>query len=780
MLCLFISNNIYAARYSSANVAQLNIAQTINPGTVSHPIVRLNILGTGASTTQTWSVNSVNVQLTNPSIYDKVSILYAINSTTISNASFISSIDNPGALVQFQNLNSFATFSGATSGTISFFIVVDVKSNIVCDSSIIDALIPINGINIFGGGGGLKTPSPNDPIGSGAVATSVTPTISITSNATSICRGQQINFSSLTSNAGNSPSYTWILNNDSVSNLSNYSSSNFNNGDSIKCILTSSNVCAVPKNITSNTTYITILEPPLSSLNLIGKQSVCSPNNSFTLKATANQNPISYQWKKDNVVIPGAIIDSLVTTVSGNYNIKITNTITGCFSESALTTVAFGANPSVSASTTSNLYCPSTSINLIALNTTNYNRSFSNSSTLSIPDFNINGVNSTISVNGLPIEMSNVKIAVTINATHNWNSDLEFYLMRPNGNLSTGYGATLYNTIAGESIVLAADVGDGGKNFSNLTLTDSAQLSINALSGVNMSNISGNYKPISPLSSLSGNPNGTWTLKVCDDESVDIGSLTGWSIKFTINDSTTYTWTSTPSGFQSSNKNPTVPTITSITNFNLVAIDNHSGCSKSSSVTIYIDSIKPIINCNSALVFLNNFGIATLSLASINNGSYDNCELALSTSKSVFDTSNIGLNQVYLRGMDATGNMDSCLAAVNVVNNFTMCVLNIKLFLQGFYINNQLMRASLYNNGLSLDPSDVDSIEVILHYPNAPFNAITSKKAILKSNGELLIQFPLSFIGTNCIVGIKHRSSIKTYYKYPVVLKQFNTFNFTN
>jgi hypothetical protein len=129
--------------------------------------------------------------------------------------------------------------------------------------------------------------------------------------------------------------------------------------------------------------------------------------------------------------------------------------------------------------------------------------------------------------------------------------------------------------------------------------------------------------------------------------------------------------------------------------------------------------------------------------------------------------------------MDATGNIDSCLANVNVVNNFTTCVLNLKFILQGFYTSNQQMRAYLYNTGVSTDPRDVDSIEVILQNPNPPFNIITIEKGILKTNGELLVHLPLSFIETTCIVAIKHRSSIKTYFKYPVTLKQFNTFDFS-
>ena len=84
-----------------------------------------------------------------------------------------------------------------------------------------------------------------------------------------------------------------------------------------------------------------------------------------------------------------------------------------------------------------------------------------------------------------------------------------------------------------------------------------------------------------------------------------------------------------------------------------------------STVTV-IDSIKPTMLCKNATIDLNSAGQATLTVANVDNGSFDNCNLTLSLSQTLFTCANLGNNLVTLTGTDNAGNTSSCTATVTV------------------------------------------------------------------------------------------------------------------
>lgn len=72
----------------------------------------------------------------------------------------------------------------------------------------------------------------------------VAPTVAISSTTAAVCPGTAITFSVGTvTNGGTSPSYTWYLNNNSVSSGTSYTLSNPANNDSVKVMLTSNYYC---------------------------------------------------------------------------------------------------------------------------------------------------------------------------------------------------------------------------------------------------------------------------------------------------------------------------------------------------------------------------------------------------------------------------------------------------------------------------------------------------------------------------------------------------------
>jgi uncharacterized repeat protein (TIGR01451 family) len=81
-----------------------------------------------------------------------------------------------------------------------------------------------------------------------------------------------------------------------------------------------------------------------------------------------------------------------------------------------------------------------------------------------------------------------------------------------------------------------------------------------------------------------------------------------------------------------------------------------------------IDPIAPVARCKPASISIGANGVAILTAAMVNDGSYDsNCSLeTLTVSPSTFDCSNLGVNNVTLTVTDKYGNSASCTTTVTV------------------------------------------------------------------------------------------------------------------
>ena len=142
---------------------------------------------------------------------------------------------------------------------------------------------------------------------------------------------------------------------------------------------------------------------------------------------------------------------------------------------------------------------------------------------IAIPD-NGCGSNSyaehTIAVNGSGT-IADVDVFVK-SITHTYDSDLNIYVRGPDGtqvDLSTGNGGS-------------------GANYVNTVFDDEAATAITAGSAP----FTGRYKPEGSLSAFDGkDPNGNWTLRVCDGASADTGTLNGWGLTLTLQSPLTQT-----------------------------------------------------------------------------------------------------------------------------------------------------------------------------------------------------------------------------------------------
>lgn len=82
---------------------------------------------------------------------------------------------------------------------------------------------------------------------------------------------------------------------------------------------------------------------------------------------------------------------------------------------------------------------------------------------------------------------------------------------------------------------------------------------------------------------------------------------------------------------------------------------------------IVTDDLAPVAICNNTTILLNEAGQAELQISDIDGGSFDNCELSnISISTSLFDCSDIGVQNIVLSLMDESGNSSHCTAMVTV------------------------------------------------------------------------------------------------------------------
>jgi hypothetical protein len=127
------------------------------------------------------------------------------------------------------------------------------------------------------------------------------------------------------------------------------------------------------------------------------------------------------------------------------------------------------------------------------------------------------------------------------------------------------------------------------------------------------------------------------------------------------------------------------------------------------------------------------------------------------------------------------GSSPTCVTTSTGIFNVIYGInLHVDVFIQGFYLGSGVMTPVLYNNGISTDPNDVDSIRIELHEAVMPYGLVATANGILKTNGDLDVEFPPTLLNGDYYIVIKHRNTIETWSKYPVQLVNPTTYDFTH
>ena len=103
----------------------------------------------------------------------------------------------------------------------------------------------------------------------------------------------------------------------------------------------------------------------------------------------------------------------------------------------------------------------------------------------------------------------------------------------------------------------------------------------------------------------------------------------------------------------------------------LFTVQDQSGNSHAANLVVEVrDTIKPIAVVQNVTATLNNNGQVTVTAAQVNNGSSDNCgNTTFTLSKTSFDCTNLGANDVVLTVTDGSGNNTRANATITVVDN---------------------------------------------------------------------------------------------------------------
>ncbi len=131
----------------------------------------------------------------------------------------------------------------------------------------------------------------------------------------------------------------------------------------------------------------------------------------------------------------------------------------------------------------------------------------------------------------------------------------------------------------------------------------------------------------------------------------------------------------------------------------VTATDQKGNATTSTCTVTVLDTIKPTLVLQSVNLYLNANGTVSLNPALANKGNFDNCSITQFTaSKTQFNCADLGSNSITFTAEDASGNIQSAVQTVNVLDTFSpkLSYKNILLYLNS-------------SGSASITPSDIDN-----------------------------------------------------------------------
>jgi hypothetical protein len=117
-------------------------------------------------------------------------------------------------------------------------------------------------------------------------------------------------------------------------------------------------------------------------------------------------------------------------------------------------------------------------------------------------------------------------------------------------------------------------------------------------------------------------------------------------------------------------------------------------------------------------------------------------------------------------------------ARLSVTVNNCQTEVNLKLFIEGYYVSMDSMRPVLYNSGISGSSlTQCDTVWVEIHDGTNGNLLAGPQSAILQTNGTLSVIFP-PLSGSHYVV-VKHRNALETWTALPLLMGAVVNYDFT-
>ena len=144
----------------------------------------------------------------------------------------------------------------------------------------------------------------------------------------------------------------------------------------------------------------------------------------------------------------------------------------------------------------------------------------------------------------------------------------------------------------------------------------------------------------------------------------------------------------------------------------MVITDLNGNMDSCQALVTVLDTNNPVANCRNISVYLNSSGTISIDSSDIDNGSTYSCGLAsMSLSKSNFDCSNKGPNNITLTVTDIAGKSDSCQSIVTVIDAIspTPICRDTSIYINS--LGSVTITSNFIDNG-SYDNCGIDSVSI--------------------------------------------------------------------
>jgi hypothetical protein len=191
----------------------------------------------------------------------------------------------------------------------------------------------------------------------------------------------------------------------------------------------------------------------------------------------------------------------------------------------------------------------------------------------------------------------------------------------------------------------------------------------------------------------------------------------------------------------------------------------------------------PSPNTNTSVLVYNG-GSATFSVtAPAGTTIYWRGPNGFSSTSPAINLSNINATKLGDFSAFAVSGNTKCDTSFALVFNVSLAPvpINVKVFPEGLYIGNGSLTPALFNADGRSSTNLSDYIDIDLRDTIYPFTKLYSKSGILDISGNITVNFPNQVSGRSYFVGVRHRNSIETWSKVPIMINFLNNnYDFTN